>query len=70
METTQILSNEWCFQIIVIMLYSSGFFLSLCLMEIVVCIYAEVTHQKTDLPTQKNIHQLFMRFKRHKTTKF
>ena len=64
MQAAQILSDEWLFQLVVVAFYTSGFMLSLCAMEVVTCVYAEITGQSTDLPTQKEIRRLFLRFRR------
>ena len=69
METVQILSDEWCFQLVVVMIYFSGFCFMLCAMEVAVCVYAEIRGQYTDLPTQRDIHRLFLWFKRCKRRK-
>lgn len=69
METVQILSDEWCFQLVVVMIYFSGFCFMLCAMEVAVCVYAEIRGEYTDLPTQRDIHRLFLRFRRRQRRK-
>lgn len=69
METVQILSAEWYFQLVVVMIYCGGFCFALCAMEVAVCIYAEIRGDPTDLPTQRDIHRLFLWFKRRRRRK-
>ncbi len=68
-QAVQILSDEWCFQMVVVMIYFSGFCFMLCAMEVAVCVYAEIKGERTELPTQRDIHRLFLWFKRRKRRK-
>jgi hypothetical protein len=63
MQTIQVFSNEWWFQMTAVMIYFSGFCFLLCFMEFAVCIYAELTGAQTDLPTQKSVHRIFKKIK-------
>lgn len=69
MPTAQLFTDEWCFQLVVVMLYFSGFCFALCAMEIAVCVYAEITGRLSDLPTQRDIRRLFLWFRRRKLRK-
>jgi len=69
MQTVAVLSAEWWFQLTVVMIYFSGFCFLLCAMELTVCIYAEIRGIPCDLPTQKDIHRLFLWFRRRKIRK-
>src|SRR3989338_9552803 len=60
---TQIFSYEWGFQLTVMLILISGFALTLCIMELAVCIWAELKGQRTDLPTQESVHRFFMRIR-------
>jgi len=66
MQTAQIFTDEWLFQLVVVMIYLAGFCFALCAMEIAVCVYAEIRGEVTDLPTQKDIHRMILWFRRNK----
>lgn len=59
----QVFSDEWWFQLTVMLILISGFALSLCIMELAVCIWAELTGRRTDLPTQESVHRFFMKIR-------
>ena len=69
MQTVQIFTGEWYFQLVGVMIDFSGFCFMLCMIEVSVCVYAEVRGEHTDLPTQRDIHRLFLWFKRRKRWK-
>jgi len=65
----EVFTDEWLFQMTVVLIYFSGFCFMLCAIELVVCVYAEIVGKPTDLPTQKDIHRLFLWLRRRKRRK-
>jgi len=65
MQTIQVFSDEWFFQLAVMLVYISGFAFSLCFMELATCIYAELRGIETDLPTQEGVHRFVLRIRRY-----
>ena len=61
MQAVTVLSAEWWFQLMVVTFYFSGFCFALVAIELIVCIIAEITGQPSDLPTQTDVHRLFVR---------
>ena len=69
MQAIEVFSDEWFFQLVVVMIYFGGFCLALCLMELAVCLYAEWQGQDSGLPTQQDIRRLKLWLRRRRRRK-